>query len=162
MFGFVFGTACLIGLIWLLRRGPHGHGGRVCGRPDWGDRNGWRSGPRAWTRWLFERLDTTPGQERAIRAAVEDFVDRADRARREIGASRADVAQALRADEFGAEALGEALGKHEGALSDLRRAAIDGLAKIHDALEPKQRARLAELIESGAAGRWHGPYRSWI
>ena len=86
MFGFVIGFASLVGLISVLRKGRcagrfhggdcghhhhhhHGHGG-----PPWA-RHG--RGPHRWMHRLFERLDTTPGQEKEIRAAVRDFMDEA-------------------------------------------------------------------------------------
>ena len=164
MFGFLLGTACLVGLFWVLR----GHRGHSCGgRFERG--RGWRNdgegrggfGRGAFMRWLYERLDTTPGQERVMRAAADDFIDHAHSARREVEASRSDVARAIRAESFDAEALGEAFAKHDSALSGLRNAAVEGLGKVHEALDDRQRARLAELVESGIGRRWHGPYRSW-
>jgi uncharacterized membrane protein len=172
MFGFILGTACLIGLFWVVRGGRR-FGGHSCG--GWhGHRHGgrhdahdevhsgrWGFGRRAIMRWLFERLDTTPGQERVIRDAVENFVDSVMGARREVESSRADVARAMRSESFDAESMGEAFGKHDNVLSDLRKNAVEQLAKVHEVLDDKQRARLAELIEQGFARRWQGPYRSW-
>lgn len=163
MFGFLLGTACLVGLVWVLR-GPHQQRGE-CRRwgahrsGDWEDRRGF--GGRAFLRWLFERLDTTPGQERVIRAAVDDLIDGAHAARRELEASRKDVARAVRAESFDAEAMGEAFAKHDAAISALRKTAVESLAKAHETLDDRQRARLAELIESGLGRRWHGPYRTY-
>lgn len=168
MFGFILGTACLIGLFWVVRGGRRygGHCGR--GGRRWRDeevhegRSGrWGFGRRAVMRWLFERLDTTPGQERVIRDAVDGFVDQAIGARREVESSRADVARAMRGEAFDAESMGEAFGKHDNSMSDLRKAAMESLAKVHEVLDDRQRARLAELIEAGFARRWQGPYRSW-
>jgi hypothetical protein len=172
MFGFILGTACLVGLFWVIRGGRRfgghcgggWHGRRHGGRHDWHDEvhsGRWGFGRRAILRWLFERLDTTPGQERVIRDAVENFVDSAIGARREVESSRADVARAMRAESFDAESMGEAFGKHDNVLSDLRKSAVEQLAKVHEILDDKQRARLAELIEQGFARRWQGPYRSW-
>jgi len=166
MFGFIFGTACLVGLFYVVRGGRCG-GRRWRGHDSWhdGEREShsgrWGFGRRAVMRWLFERLDTTPGQERVIRDAVEGFIDQAMGARREVDSSRADVARAMRGDSFDAESMGEAWGKHDDALSDLRKASIESLAKVHEVLDDRQRARLAELIEAGFTRRWHGPYRSW-
>ncbi len=85
MFGFVLGTACLIGLVWVVR-GPRRLGSRYGWDSrrarDEGERRGF--GGRAFVRWLFERLDTTPGQERVIRAAVDDLMDSAHAARRDL------------------------------------------------------------------------------
>jgi hypothetical protein len=174
MFGFILGTACLVGLIWVIKggrrfgRGGHCGSGRSWQRHDsWHDEahgghpGRWGFGRRAVMRWLFERLDTTPGQERVIRDAVENFVDSAIGARREVESSRADLARAMRAESFDAESMGEAFGKHDNVLSDLRKSAVEQLAKVHEVLDDKQRARLAELIEQGSARRWQGPYRSW-
>ena len=163
MFGFVLGTACLIGLVWVVR-GPRRLGSRYGWDSrrarDEGERRGF--GGRAFVRWLFERLDTTPGQERVIRAAVDDLMDGAHAARRDLDDSRKDVARALRADSFDAEAMGEAFSKHDSALGALRRTAVQSLARIHEALDERQRQRLAELIESGRGRSWHGPYRSHV
>jgi Spy/CpxP family protein refolding chaperone len=172
MFGFLLGTACLVGLIWVVRGGRAGHGYHSCGGERWRRHRNWDGGYRdsgerwgfgksAFLRWLFERLDTTPGQERVIRQAVDDFVDHAHVARREAEGSKKDIARALRGESFDAEAMAEAFGKHDSALAELRRAAMDGLAKIHEVLDDRQRARLSELLESGIGRRFQGPYRSW-
>lgn len=161
MFGFLLGTACLLGLVWVLR------GGRRHGRcwsaerdflPGGGDRRHFGRG--MFLRWLFERLDTTPGQERVIRDAVDDFIDRAWRAKSDVEQSRGDVARAVGRDALDEAALGEVFAKHDGALSDVRQAFVGALAKIHEVLDERQRTRLAELIEAGVGRRWHGPYRS--
>src|SRR5687768_9379179 len=78
MFGFLIGTASLIGLIYVLRggacgRGFHSHGfghrhhHRGFGRWGWG-RGYWLGG-------LFERLDPTREQEREIRSALDELFD---------------------------------------------------------------------------------------
>jgi len=169
MFGFLIGTACLIGLIWTLKRGHRFGGG--CGHRSW-HRGGWHGesrhegrggfGRNAFLRWVYEHLDTTPGQERVMKSAVDDFMERARAARRDVEDSRRDVARAMKSESFDAESLGEAFAKHDSAITALRNAGVEGLAKIHEALDEKQRARLAELIESGIGRRWHGPYRSAI
>ena len=71
MFGFVVGTLCLVGFVSVYRRrgwrrhGFHGwHAGRH-GR--FGRRGGWAL-YRA-----FEELDTSPGQEKAIRSALGEL-----------------------------------------------------------------------------------------
>ena len=165
MFGFLLGTACLIGLIWVIR-GPHGHPSGRCGgrweRHRQGG-EGWREGGErggfgrmAFMRWLFERLDTTPGQERVIRQAVDDLVDQAFAARKDVEASRRDVARAVRGESFDAEAMGEAFAKHDGALTALRRAAIEW------AREDPRRARRPTAHTAWRAGRsWARPTLAW-
>jgi hypothetical protein len=53
MFGFIVGTACLIGFIAVYKRGGHR---RFSGFAP---------------RWLFRKLDTSPAQERIVRNANE-------------------------------------------------------------------------------------------
>lgn len=162
MFGFLFGTACLVGLFWVLRGGRRGgcHGwyGRhrhYGGHHDARSRSSWM------LRWLFERLDTTPGQEKAIRSAVDELLEELHGVKRTVQDSRADVARAMRGDEFNAEILGEVFARHDGAIDGLRKAGVGALAKVHDVLDPEQRSKLADLLESMRGRGSGGPYRSW-
>ena len=156
MFGFIIGTACLIGLIRVLRGGRcgYGHGYGRWGRPAFGggcgggyggpcggggcgyhggggwehhDQGGWgghhggpyreRSGEHrggwAWRRGgfflrgLFEQLDTTPGQEKAIMEAVDEMRKTAFQHREELKKSRADIAKAMRSPSFDETVMGE-------------------------------------------------------
>lgn len=170
MLGFVIGTLCLIGLVKTLRWGRrhrafgYGYGG--CGssgfhgfaghgpfggdhhQGDWGGPGGGFS-PGAMLRGLFQRLDTTPGQEKVILSAVEELRDAGKKLRGEGRASRADVAKAMRSPGFDEVLFGEMFARHDTSVEELRKAAVGAMAKIHDALDEKQRARLADLIESG-------------
>lgn len=183
MLGFVIGTLCLIGLIKTLRWGRRGYGhgygggcggggyGRRWGGGGWGgyrdhgghqhdQEQGWGGGfdgPTAMLRGLFRRLDTTPGQEKAIVAAIEEMRVAGREARGEIKTSRADIAKAMRSPGFDEVLFGEMFARHDTALEALRKAGVGGLAKIHDALDDKQRERLAELIERGP-GFFRGPW----
>jgi hypothetical protein len=137
MFGFIFGTACLAGLIFTLRRGRHWHHhGRGSGRWGW----------RGRLRWLFERLETSPGQA-------------FDKLRDEVGPSRAAVGRALRGEQFEGAALRELFTRHDAAMDTLRRTLQGSLAQVHEALDPRQRRELADLIEHGFGSGWrHGGY----
>lgn len=167
MLGFLFGTACLLGLIWTFKRGHHSG---ACGHGPWRGRRGWRdeghfsdrSGPSWMLRWLFERLDTTPGQEKVIRSAFEELLEKARGMKQTFKDSKGDVARAFRADDFNAEIFGDVFSRHDTAMDDLRKAVVGAFAKVHDVLDPAQRARLAELLESMPGRSWRGgPYRSW-
>ncbi len=149
MFGFIFGTACLAGLIYTLKRGGHWrHHGR-------GGRWGWRGR----LRWLFERLETSPGQEKVIVKAAEDVFEAFDKMRDEVGPSRAAVGRALRGEQFEGAALRELFTRHDAAMDNLRRTLQGSLAQVHEALDPRQRRELADLIEHGFGYGWrHGPY----
>ncbi len=195
MFGFIIGTACLIGLIATLRRGHHwhrgygggcgggyGYGRSACG-PGYGGPESWDRGydhhgpyrgdhdhghhdhhhrggfrgfgrgfgfgPRAFVYRLLARLEATPAQERVIVNAVEEFRDVAKSQRAELRESRKDVAKALRADGFDAVLMGETFARHDGRIEEVRKAFVGALAKIHDALDERQRKILADMVEGG-------------
>lgn len=178
MLGFVIGTLCLIGLIKTLRWGRRGYGygygggcgggyGRRWGGGGWGgyrDHGGWGGhhgdhhdqgwgggfdGPQTLLRGLFRRLDTTPGQEKVIVAAIEEMRAAGREARGELKTSRADIAKAMRSPGFDEVVFGEMFARHDTALEALRKSGVGAMAKIHDALDEKQRERLADLIENG-------------
>jgi Spy/CpxP family protein refolding chaperone len=141
MFGFVIGTLSLVGLLRLWRgRGWHGRG--MGGR-----------GPRRWMqRRLFERLDTTPGQEKVFDAVLDEVEQKAWAARDQFRSARASYARAMKGEHFDGAAVGEAFDAQQAAVEDLKRSVKEGMAKVHEALRPEQRAQLAELIEFGPRG----------
>lgn len=136
MFGFIVGTLSLIGLIKVWRWGHHG-------------RHGY-GGPRRWMmRRLFEHLDTTPGQEKVVAAAVEDAERKAWDARDQFFRARAQYAKAVRGEHFDNEAVSAAFDAQQAAFEELKKSVRTGLQQIHEALNPEQRARLGDLIEYG-------------
>lgn len=162
MLGFIIGTVCLIGLIATLRAGRrrrwgrHGYGG-------YGFGGGGGRGPRWFLRRLFEELGTSPSQEKVIVSAVEEVRTVAETLRGEFGASRTDVAQALRNPTFTGEALGDLFGRHDESMKKMREAVTSAFAKVHEVLDDGQRAILARYVEQGMGRRWGGhggPYRS--
>ena len=104
------------------------------------------------------RLETTPGQEKVILAAIDEVREAARKARGEARSTRKDVAGAMRAPAFDEVLFGEMFGRHDAELTELRKALVGALAKVHDALDEKQRAKLAELIESGPGFFRGGPW----
>ena len=169
---------------WGQQRGCGGGGGGGWGGPPWargggdhheggpgfggGGRGGWGGPQRFFLRMLFERLETTPGQERVIMTAADEMREAIAGAKGSIKESRVDVAKAVRSEGFDAEHLGAVFHKHDEAVDNVRKAAVSSLAKVHEALDDKQRKVLADLIESGPrffGGGWgRGPYRggsSW-
>ncbi len=105
-------------------------------------------------RWLFEDLDTTPGQERSIRETFDSLREHARETKAEWKKSVDDLAAAITAEELDHEKVGEAWVKQDKALDGIRLAAMEALGKIHETLDPSQRERLAELIRRGGFGRW--------
>lgn len=143
MFGFIVGTLSLIGLIKVARMGRHGrHGGRG-----------------GWNRWmlrrLFERLDTTPGQEKVVAEAVDEAQRVMWQAREEFFRARSEYAKAMRGEHFDGEAVKAAFEKQQQTVDEVKKTLKEKLAAIHEALDPRQRQVLAELIEFGP-GRMHG------
>ncbi len=139
MLGFIFGTACLAGLFYNVRRSR------------WHRRHG---GPGRWSwrgrmRGLFERLDTSPGQEKVLVKAADELTEAVAKLRDELGATRTAIAQALRGDTFDAAVLRELDTKHDALIEELRKTLRASAAQVHEALDPRQRRELADAIEHG-------------
>jgi FKBP-type peptidyl-prolyl cis-trans isomerase FkpA len=134
---------------------PWEHGGGGFGGPG-------RHGGRVFMRALGDRLDASPAQERVIRDAFGELRDTAAKLRGEGKSTRADVASAFRRSSFDAETFGELFARHDRSLEELRKAFVGAGARIHDALDEKQRNRLADLIESGPGRWWRGGRRDWV
>jgi hypothetical protein len=113
-------------------------------------------------RAIADRLEATPAQEKVIRDAAEEFHESVSKLKGEGKQTRADVAAAFRKSHFDEVFFGELFARHDTALTDLRKAFVGLGARIHDALDDKQRARLAEMIESGpSAFRARPRARGW-
>jgi hypothetical protein len=155
MFGFLFGTACLLGLTATFARGRHdghhcsgGHRGR-----------GFRSGRgRFVLNRLLDRLDTTPGQEKVIREAVDTVMEDVHDARAEFRATRADIAQAIRGETMDRGAIDGVFERHDRVIGRVRQNALDSFGKVHETLDERQRKILAELIEAGPFARGFGRF----
>ena len=100
-------------------------------------------------RFLSDRLEATPSQERVIAQAVEEFRTEVEPLRQEGKRTRADLAAALRKSSIDEVLFGELFARHDEALEKGRKAFIGVVAKIHDALDEKQRDWLADLVERG-------------
>lgn len=151
MFGFIIGTLCLIGLVRVVARGRWG--GRYGGYYRHGYRGGY--GRRGALNAVLARLDTAPGQEKVIAAAVDDFIGHARETGREVRDTRKAVADALRADHLDEGRLNEVFGRHDAALDRIRRAGVESARKVHEALDERQRKILGELVENGFYGFGH-------
>lgn len=124
----------------------------------WGRRGLGRS---FWLRALFSELDTTPGQEREIRAALEDLRTTAREARGGLFGARTEIARAVGGEAFDEAAFTAATTRADDAAGRMKEALRTALERVHAILDPKQRERLAELLGRGAwFGRGGGPYRT--
>lgn len=149
----------------------HDHGpghGDDDGPDDFGPGRGGFGG-RTFLRGALDPLEMTPAQERVVFAAIDEMRDAAGKLRGELRASRKDVAATFRKPVHDEVLFGELYARHDRALEDLRKAFVGATAKVHEALDERQRAHLADMIESGprffgrpwggrGSGRRHG---SW-
>ena len=142
MFGFIFGVLCVVGLYHYLKHGSMWR--RGCGM------RGYRGfGRRMVLGRFFSRLDTSPGQERAIEGALSDLEDEWRKIRQGKRELREDLAAVMREETVDASRLEAALSKHQGAIAGMRSAGIAAFTRVHEILDPYQRRRLAELLVSG-------------
>jgi hypothetical protein len=132
------------------RHGHHGHGDGDHGGPFGpGAGRGRGFGRRFVLRGILDRIEASPAQERVIVAAADEFHDEVHKVRGELRKSRGEVADAFRKPTFDGVLLGELFARHDTSIEGLRKAFVGLTAKVHDALDEKQRSRLADIIESG-------------
>jgi hypothetical protein len=130
--------------------GPGGYGGEhEVDEDDVGPGGGFGGRGRTFLRAALDPLEMTPAQERAVFAALDELREAGGKLRGELRASRKDIAAAFRRPTYDGVAMGELYARHDTAIEALRKAFVGTSAKVHDALEERQRARLADLIESG-------------
>ncbi len=157
MFGMVIGTLSLFGLIHMLRRGR-----RCRGRGFRGHHHHHHRGD-GFLWHVFERLDTSPGQEKEIRAAIREFREEAWGLRGQWGATRSAAVDSFGEDLFDEGPLDALFIEQDEKIGNVRDALKKALQRVHEALDDEQRAELASWLKrwgSGRGGRraW-GPYR---
>jgi uncharacterized membrane protein len=146
MFGFIIGTLCLLGFIGVYK---HGRRRRFAGLAPWR---------------LFQKLDTSPAQERVVRNALDSVKGSAKSFADSGQRSRGELADLLRSPDFDTQRVSAWFMAREQELTRVRETAVAALGEIYEVLDDQQRAKLAHLIERGSfwprACRNHGPYRS--
>ncbi|MBL8612021.1 MAG: hypothetical protein JNL38_32060 [Myxococcales bacterium] len=130
--------------------GPHGRFGRFGG-----------FGQSRWLRRTFAKLDTTPGQEREIKAALDELRAEVASQRAQRPALAGRLADALEADVFDDAAVMSSA-REVGRSVEL--AASRAMRRIAAALDEGQRRTLASWLRRGPAGvgGFGGPYRAAI
>ncbi len=111
-----------------------------------GPRGGW------FLRRLFRRLRTRPDQEQVLTAEAESLAAELRAFRRDAHGVRAELAALLAGPALDPATVGAALDARLVKLAALKTRLADGVARIHAALDPAQRAELASLLR-------HGPHR---
>jgi len=180
MLGFLLGTVCLIGLIKVARGhryGYAGHGWGRCGGGGYGGEEGpgygrgWQGGgfrsrgfgPRWFLRTIFERLDTTPGQEKVIVQAADELRGAFGGAKDKLRETRGDFARIFRGEVVDESTLQDIFVKHDTVISETRRTAVEAVRKAHEALTEEQRGKVADFIERGRGGFGRGGgSRHWM
>ena len=162
----VLGVLFVAKLVRRIVRHRMGYGGG-CGHRGGFGRRGFGRGPGGswWLRGVFAKLDTTPGQEREIRNAIEDFQRTARDAKDGLRGARSHLATAMKGADLDESAFVQANATAEDAATKVKDAMAAALRRVHAVLDPHQRTRLADLIERGRGG-WRrggggfgGPYR---
>ena len=153
-----------LGRDWETFDGEPGGGEAWLGDEPWAGRwgGGWGAGSGGWGKRFFIRrvlqhVRATPEQERRITDAVREFRDEMKKVGNGEGRrSRHELADALRRQTFDGVTLGEQFARHDGVIEGGRKAYVGLVARIHDALEPEQRGRLADLVDRGPRMGWWG------
>ena len=155
MFGILFGTACLLGLTATFAR--HRHDGNHCRG---GRGHGFRGARgRFVLNRLLDRLDTTPGQEKVIREAVDTLMEDVHSARGDFRGTRTQIAEAIRREALDRVAIEGVFASHDVVINRVRQNALAAFTKVHETLDQRQRKILAEMIESGPFRRGFGAFR---
>jgi uncharacterized membrane protein len=93
-----------------------------------------------------------------IAEAFEEVRQAIRNGRGEWRASREDISRAVGGDVFDESVLGGAFARQDETLTNVRKAVTGALIKVHEALDERQRRRLAEIIGRGPGGFGFGPF----
>ncbi|MEO8842974.1 MAG: periplasmic heavy metal sensor [Kofleriaceae bacterium] len=111
---------------------------------------------------VFNRLDCSPAQERAIISEVDQLKHKLRDTKWGMRDARGDLAAALRGPTLDDAALGAVLGRVDAATGAARAAVLEAMRNVHAVLDDRQREQLAELLDGGDGGwfkRGGSPYR---
>jgi Spy/CpxP family protein refolding chaperone len=106
-------------------------------------------------RRVLRRIGATPEQEREVLAETDALAEVLHALRADARGLRADVAELLAQDAVDPARVAAALDARLGRAKELRARAAQSFAKVHAALGPEQRARLAALVREGPFAHGH-------
>jgi Spy/CpxP family protein refolding chaperone len=113
-------------------------------------------GPRHLLRALFARLDTTPGQEKAIANSLYETGERLRELRGGLRGTKRELAALIGSDVLDVAALEALLGQHQTTFDRARGELVKTIATIHEVLDTEQRRELSELLADGSLGSVFG------
>jgi hypothetical protein len=127
--------------------------------PPWEGERGWGGHRRGGfvLGALLSRIDATPEQAKAIRAAFDEIRSKARAVADDARGLRKDLAGALRSEILDVETLGTIASRAGTSVDAVRDAAIGAILKVHDTLDARQREIVANALES----RFGGFRRGW-
>jgi len=159
MFHVVLAAIGLFALVRVLRRVGYM---RRFGYAGYGCQGGWHrfGGPRSILRSLFERMGTTPSQEKVILRALEELRGNRTAIVEEAKTTRADVATALSSGLVDDTMLDETFARHDRLIARLRVSFTEALKQISETLDERQREQLADFLRSRRSV-WVGRNTRW-
>jgi hypothetical protein len=148
MFGFLFAVVCLV-LLYKVAR-AHGY---LPGGHSW---RGGGFGHRLGLRWLFHRLETSPGQERILEDAAHGLLDEGEKLKADLFHLREDLAEAVRTEPHDDAAVKRAFARQDERIAAFRKKLTESVAAVSSSLQPGQKRALAELLTYARFGRGPG------
>lgn len=166
MFGFLFGTACMIGLVKMAKHARHErhgcHGGGHRGRHGgWQGRRGGWGGPAMSMQgrvkhMLIRKLGLREEQEVTLDAALGDAKKAFEHYYGDMKESRGGLAAAVRGDQVDHVRLGVLFESHDESTAELRKDLVRAIERLHAALDADQRIRLSDLLSTDVFGWYNG------
>jgi Spy/CpxP family protein refolding chaperone len=151
MFGWIVGTVCLVALIATVKRHRYGRFGyphHFVGH--YAPRRGFRG--RGIMRGLFLQLETTPGQENAIVAALDEAFERLRGLKGELAGTRRELGALVGSQSLDRAALEALLARQRSNMDAATGELVRTLERIHEVLDDAQRRELGALIAEGSLG----------
>jgi uncharacterized membrane protein len=112
-------------------------------------------GPPRAARRLAARIGASPAQEEVLASEATSLAKALHGVRREVAEVREAIAALLTAESLDAAALAAALDRPAARIAEVRARLEAAVARIHGALGPAERERLADVLRN--LGRWHRP-----
>ncbi|HEX5661216.1 MAG TPA: periplasmic heavy metal sensor [Polyangiales bacterium] len=148
MFGWIIGTVGIVALVATIKRrrfARYGYPGMY-----YGPRRGLRG--RGLLRGLFWQLETTPGQENAIVAALDEALERLRSLKADTTTTRRELGALIGSQALDRAALEALIGRQRTQLDAASAELVRTVERVHEVLDDSQRRELGALIAEGSLG----------